>query len=126
MTENRHDEYVGSEMDRARARIHNLADKVQGHEIFLENHRVSLQRNQEEINEVRRTLLQSISDLRATSATKQELVNATQMIDLKLASIEKTVNASSESITWAVRVVLGIVIAAVVAAAFAVKTGAIG
>lgn len=90
------DEFSGSELDRARARIHNLADKVQGHEIFLENHRVEIARLNEAVRDLRSStvnqaqfmgIVADILELRTSSVTKTELTAAVSLHNLKLDAI---------------------------------------
>ena len=90
------DIFSADEMVRIRGRIHNMADKVQGHEITQENHRVEINRLNEAVRELRQSsvnqsqfmgLVADILELRTNSATKTELTAAVSLHNLKLDAI---------------------------------------
>lgn len=124
--------FDGDESKRLRARIHNLADKVQGHEIFLETHRSELARNKEEILELRRTVVyqpqfqnisQDLSDLRIAAATKSELVSEKMLINSKLDAMEKNLNGIREAFGWGMKIIVGAVLMALLALVLKGKIG---
>lgn len=125
-------EFDDNEAKRIRARIHNLADKVQGHEIFLETHRSEIARNKEDLIELRRTVVfqsqfqnisQDLSDLRIVAATKAELVSEKMLINSKLDSMEKNLNAIREAFGWGIKIIVGAVIMALMALVLKGKIG---
>lgn len=81
-------EYTGTETDRIRARIHNLADKVQGHEVFLEQHRSDLARNRDDIRELRQQTTQYVTQSQLVSE-KTLLMNKLDTIAGDVAGIRK-------------------------------------
>jgi CHASE3 domain sensor protein len=125
----RRDEFTGNEMDRARARIHNLADKVQGHEIFIEKQREILARVEKEVTTMRMEFIQQVASvradatqqvtaLRADSATKTELSAFTALATEKMGNLQKSIDKANDTlgkvawivITAVIMAVLGLVI----------------
>jgi hypothetical protein len=104
------DEFSHDELTRVRARIHNLADKVQGHEIALENHRVEILRLNEAIRDLRQTtvtqgqfvtLVADILELRTNSATKTELTAATSLQSVKMEALIASIGSLEKAQTAA-------------------------
>lgn len=100
------DEFSADEMTRVRSRVHNLADKVQGHEITQENHRVEIARINEAIRDLRQScvtqtqfvsIVGDILELRTNSATKTELTAATSLHNMKIDALTSVIAGLKES-----------------------------
>lgn len=115
------DVFSADEITRIRGRIHGMADKVQGHEIFIEQHRVKIERTEHDVEELRRTMMSMFADIRGTTASRGDLAAATAVIDLKLNSqaeqmkgIKDSIDKSNANTVWLVRLVIGAIVLAIV------------
>lgn len=100
-----HDEETQSEMERVRARVHHLADRVQGHTIFIEEHRVRIDRSEKDIAALRLETLAHLATFRAEHATKTELSAATNLAAEKMNTLQKSIdqaNKTLERVAWIV------------------------
>lgn len=87
-----------------RARLHGMANDVQNHGIKLELHNLELQNMKE-----------AIKTLADNTATSDQLASATQIVQLKLDAMGSDVSTMKSAMVWTVRIIVGAVIAAVLA-----------
>lgn len=93
------------EIDRVRARIHNLADKVHGHEIFHETHRVKIEANEREITELRLDIHTALAGVRTETATKTELAAFTALSTEKMVNLQRGIDKANgilEKLAWTI------------------------
>jgi hypothetical protein len=93
-----------NEISVLRQRQHALADAVHQHGIKLELHSLEL------LN-----VKKAMELLAASAATGEQLASATQIVQLKLDRLGDDVSTMKNAMVWAVRLVVGAVIMAVIA-----------
>lgn len=109
------DLFHDDEMRRLRARMHNLADMVQGHALFLEAHRIEIERN-----------ISDIRELRAMTVTHAQLASEKLLLDTRLRMIEDGQKKMNDNMTWLVRLVFGVLIVAILGLIVQTKAKAAG
>lgn len=107
------DIYAKDELTRIRGRVHNMADKVQGHEIFLEAHRVEIDRTKQDVAAMRLEFAAQIAQVRADHATKMELTAFTQLASEKMSTLQKSIDKANDTLGKVAWIVITAVIAAV-------------
>lgn len=108
------DETQQSEMERVRARVHHLADRVQGHTIFVEEHRVRIDRSEKDIGALRLEMFAQFAMFRAEHATKTELSAATNLAAEKMNTLQKGIDQANKTLERVAWIVITAVIIAVV------------
>lgn len=110
------------EWRRIRARIHNLSDRMQGHALFLEQHRSDIKHLDEAVRELRLSmvnqpqhlaLVNEVVEIRKDSATKGELTSVTTLLTLKLDAVLKAQEKTDNNLSKVMWIVLTAVIGAV-------------
>lgn len=98
------EEFVQStEESRIRARIHKLADQVQIHTLTLAEHALLL-----------RALTDDQRTMKSTMATTEQVAHSAALIEAKIDGIREIVEPIRRGINWAIGLVLGAVILAII------------
>lgn len=115
------DLFSPNEVRRMLARIHNLNDAQQGHALFIEGHRIEIQRTKELLSELSREVvrqpqfshaLNDIMSLRETSATRAEILAMQTLQASQLKTLQESVAKIDANLSRGVWIVLATVIVA--------------
>lgn len=87
-----------------RARLHKLADSVQNHEIRLAEQKRDIERSRDDIKH-----------LQSTTVSQSHVDLAVKLIEEKIHNLEEIVKPIRDNIVWGTRLVVGSIIAALIA-----------